>query len=52
MKISIVIPVYNGEKTIAKLVDELVSNLTTNKLEIVLVKDGSKDNSHKECVKI
>lgn len=52
MKISIVIPVYNGEKTIAKLVDELVSNLTTNKLEIVLVNDGSKDNSHKECVKI
>ena len=52
MKISIVIPVYNGEKTIAKLVDELLSNLTTNKLEIVLVNDGSKDNSHEKCVKI
>jgi len=52
MKISIVIPVYNGEKTIARLVGELVNTLKVNELEIILVNDGSKDNSHGECVRV
>ncbi|MDP8247682.1 MAG: glycosyltransferase family 2 protein [Candidatus Tritonobacter lacicola] len=52
MKFSVVIPVYNGEKTIAGLVDELVRVLSRDELEIVLVNDGSSDNSHEECVSI
>ena len=50
MKISIVIPVYNGEKTIGMLADELVRKLKHYVLEIVLVNDGSPDNSHRECL--
>lgn len=52
MKISVVIPVYNGAKTISNLADELVNTLKDYKLEIVLVNDGSKDTSHKVCVSI
>lgn len=49
MKISIVIPVYNGEKSIGKLVDELVTTLSSYELEIVLVNDASPDNSGAVC---
>lgn len=52
MKISIVIPVYQGAKTISELTDELVKKLANNKLEIVLVNDGSRDNSHDVCLAI
>lgn len=46
--VSIVIPVYNSEETIGKLVDEIVVTLRDSfkSLEIVLVNDGSVDNSH------
>jgi len=49
MKISIIIPVYQGERTIGLLVDQLVAKMGSNALEIVLVNDGSKDNSHQAC---
>lgn len=52
MKISIVIPVYQSAKTISDLTDELVRNLTNNELEIILVNDGSTDNSHQICIEI
>lgn len=52
MKISIIIPVYNGAKTIAKLTNALINDLKYYKLEIILVNDGSKDNSHEVCVSI
>lgn len=49
-KISIVIPVYNGEHTIGRLVKELVAALTNRyDLEIVLVNDNSPDNSESIC---
>lgn len=50
MKISVVIPVYNGEKTIGMLVDELARKVNRHALEVVLVNDGSPDNSHRECL--
>ena len=51
LKISVVIPVYNAEKTIAKLVEELITELTPiYSLEIVLVNDCSKDTSEKICL--
>lgn len=52
MKISVVIPVYNGEKTLSRLIDELQSNLSVYTLEIVLVNDSSTDNSDEVCRKL
>ncbi len=50
MKTSIIIPVYQGERSIGSLVEQLVAKMGSNNLEIVLVDDGSKDNSHQACV--
>lgn len=47
-KISIILPVYNVEKYLDKCLDSLV-NQTYKKLEIILVDDGSPDNSGKIC---
>ena len=49
-KISIVIPVYRGEATIGPLVDELVATVRGVPLEIVLVNDGSPDDSERACL--
>lgn len=47
MKLSIIIPVYNEEKTILKILNKLSKvNLKINK-EIIMINDGSKDNSRK-----
>ena len=49
--ISIVIPVYNSEKTILKIVDKLVAALEQKyPLEIILVNDCSKDRSEEVCI--
>ncbi len=51
--VSIVIPVYNGEKSIANLVSDLIDRLSISyKLEIVLVNDCSPDNSEAVCISI
>lgn len=51
--ISIVIPVYNGEKTISDLVVELISCLRpAYSIEIVLVNDRSTDRSEDACVSL
>ncbi|KXK40736.1 MAG: family 2 glycosyl transferase [Bacteroidetes bacterium OLB9] len=47
-KISIIIPVYNVEDYLDKCVKSVVNQTYTN-LEIILVNDGSKDNSSKLC---
>jgi undecaprenyl-phosphate 4-deoxy-4-formamido-L-arabinose transferase len=53
LKISIVIPVYNGEHTIGRLVKELIAALSNQyDLEIVLVNDNSPDNSESVCAAI
>jgi polyisoprenyl-phosphate glycosyltransferase len=49
MKISVVIPVYNGEKSIALLVEAVKEQLATCETEIILVNDGSKDQSESVC---
>ena len=49
MKLSVCIPVYNGSKTIAGLVEQTASVLSGYSLEFVLVNDGSKDSSDKVC---
>ena len=45
IKVSIVIPVYNGEAFIREALDSLV-NQTYNNIEIVIVDDNSPDNSY------
>ena len=44
MKVSIFIPVYNGEKYIGKTLDSILSQSYTN-FEILCVDDSSVDNS-------
>lgn len=48
--ISIIVPVYNVEDFLPKCLDSLI-NQTYQRLEIVLVNDGSKDNSLDICYK-
>jgi len=50
--LSVVIPVYNGAGTVGELVEELIGRLGSKKLQIVLVNDGSPDNSHEVCSRI
>ena len=50
-KISIIVPVYNLENHIEKTVAQL-SNQTYRNLEIILVDDGSRDNSLEICNKL
>ena len=51
INISIVIPVYNSETTIGKLVESLINDLSNRyNLEIILVNDSSKDNSELACI--
>jgi undecaprenyl-phosphate 4-deoxy-4-formamido-L-arabinose transferase len=47
--LSIVIPVYNGAATIGNLVDELAKLTVEGGLEIILVNDGSRDESAAVC---
>ncbi len=47
-KISIIVPVYNTEQYLEKCLDSLI-NQTYNNIEILLIDDGSKDNSGKIC---
>lgn len=49
MKLSICIPVYNGADTIGLLLDALHTTLGHIDREVVLVNDGSKDNSSAVC---
>ncbi len=52
MLISICIPVYNSEKTIGRLVKKIKEELKSYRIEIVLVNDGSRDNSEKICTEL
>lgn len=51
IEISVVIPVYNAEKTICECVDSVVDELVASDLsyEVILVDDGSTDNSLALC---
>ncbi|WP_429975386.1 glycosyltransferase family 2 protein [Enterococcus sp. DIV0086] len=46
--VSVVIPVYNVEKYVEKCLDSVI-NQTYQNLEIIIVNDGSTDNSLSVC---
>lgn len=45
-KISVIIPIYNCEKYLNRLIDSILSQSYAN-FELILINDGSKDNSGK-----
>lgn len=47
-KISVIVPVYNAEKTLDYCVESII-NQTYKNLEILLIENGSTDNSLKKC---
>ena len=49
-KISVIIPVYNGEKTIKKCLNSIV-NQTYKNIEIIIINDGSTDGTQCICEK-
>ena len=50
LQISVCIPVFNSEKTILRLVEEVKNKLYRLNLEVILVNDGSKDASEEICI--
>ena len=50
MLISIIVPVYNVEKFLTRCIESILNQDYSN-IELILVNDGSKDNSGKICDK-
>lgn len=47
--ISVIVPVYNVVKYIDKCIDSLVAQTMFDRMEVLLVDDGSNDGSEKKC---
>ena len=48
--VSVIIPCYNGEKYIDRCIDSII-NQTYKNLQIIIVNDGSTDNSEMNILK-
>ena len=51
-ELSLVIPVYNGSRTVGALVEHITKIFGSTSFEIVLVNDGSEDESEKTCAEL
>ena len=49
IKVSIIVPIYNAEKTLIRCLESLVEQTYKN-IEILLINDGSTDKSEKICI--
>ena len=52
VELSLVIPVFNGSKTIGEVVDEIHAVCASIRFEVLLVNDGSTDDSEEVCAQI
>ena len=50
-KISVIVPVYNAQKTIKKCIESILVQTYKN-LEIILINDGSNDKTEEICEKL
>ncbi len=51
-KVSVIVPVYNAEEYLEDCLDSIEEQTVDKKdIELILINDGSKDNSHKICEK-
>ena len=50
-QVSVIVPVYNAEKTLSRCLDSLAMQ-TVKDIEIILINDGSTDKSKSICEKI
>ncbi|MCQ2482207.1 MAG: glycosyltransferase [Clostridia bacterium] len=48
-KVSVIIPVYNGEKYLADTINHILKCTISDDIQLVVVNDGSRDNSEKIC---
>ena len=48
IKVSVIVPIYNTEKFLGKCIESIV-NQTLKEIEIILINDGSTDNSNIIC---
>lgn len=46
---SVIIPVYNGQLFLRRAIDSVISQTYTNKYEVILLDDGSTDNTSNIC---
>src|SRR4029077_17940407 len=51
-ELSLVIPVYNGGRTIGPVVEYITKIFGSTSFEIVLVNDGSEDDSEQVCAEL
>ena len=49
-RLSVIVPIYNAETTLDKCVESIINQNYEN-LEIILIDDGSSDNSFEICKK-
>ena len=50
IKISIIVPIYNSEESLAQCIESIIHQTFSN-WELILVNDGSTDNSASICSK-
>lgn len=46
--VSVIVPIYNSEKFLAETIESIL-NQSYQRLEIILINDGSTDNSKQIC---
>ena len=51
MEFSVIVPIYNAEKTIERCLNSIMSQ-TFRDFEVLLINDGSTDNSLEKCISI